>query len=595
MNEQRADFELLRDFVRQHDQPAFAKVVRGHLDLVYATALRKVESQEAAEEIAQNVFATLARKAWQFARDDSLPAWLYRATLLEAKEWWRGEVRRRRREQTAAELGTTMKAQDEHPALRALLPLLDEALLSLREKDRVALLLRYYENRPLREVGAALNTSEDAAQKRVASALGKVAQFFHHRGFRTGTVATTAAALQYTATSAPGFVVNSVLQAAMQAAPPAAAGWMALLTRLLGLTRMQKALLCTTLLMAPMIWLWNANRLAEKAATTKRLLEIEITVAQGKRQRTETQKLQLIQGPNSDASAVIMRMPERLLPEKEYSLHLRAIVGLSDLKAALLEVQHHALDRPGVPPFVIRRILAEGEVFDDASIKGAHIHFELLQVDSRYGNVRVRENGEENILELEGRELIELSPGETDICITGIGFDSFVDLYGELMNRTVLCHPVGIKDAPISLAASAQGKREAAIFFEQIFQTNGIGAILDGDKFVLLVPTNLVKSISATANKRTKPASSEEILPAGSIYLKSVSLADTLPIYGALIGRKPVQSEQWRRGGLISFHNQTPLTKADAVYAFDTLLRWQNLKVMFVGDQSFKVVQVNGR
>ena len=40
MNEQPQDFELLRRFLRQGDQPAFATVVRRHVDLVYATALR---------------------------------------------------------------------------------------------------------------------------------------------------------------------------------------------------------------------------------------------------------------------------------------------------------------------------------------------------------------------------------------------------------------------------------------------------------------------------------------------------------------------------------------------------------------------------
>src|SRR5438445_3809651 len=132
MNERRQDFELLRQFVRQGDQQAFAGVVRRHLDLVYATALRKVEDQGAAEEVAQNVFAALARKAWRFAPDDSLPTWLYRTALLESKLWLRGELRRRRREQAAAELGTIMKFPDEQSALRALMPLLDEALLSLR-------------------------------------------------------------------------------------------------------------------------------------------------------------------------------------------------------------------------------------------------------------------------------------------------------------------------------------------------------------------------------------------------------------------------------------------------------------------------------
>src|ERR1051325_9550468 len=156
MSERRTDFELLRDFVRRKDQAAFADVVRRHIDLVYATALRKLEDHGPAEEIAQNVFEALARKAWQFAAEDSLAAWLYRTTLLEAKEWLRGELRRRRRELTAAELGTTMKTPDEQTTFRALLPLLDEALLSLCDKERTALLLRFYESQSLRDVGAQL-------------------------------------------------------------------------------------------------------------------------------------------------------------------------------------------------------------------------------------------------------------------------------------------------------------------------------------------------------------------------------------------------------------------------------------------------------
>src|SRR5439155_5504491 len=129
MNGRQTDFDLLRRFVRQGDQAAFAAVVRRHLDLVYATALRKAEDEGAAQEISQNVFTALARKAWQFASDDSLPAWLYKTTLLETRQWLRGELRRRHREQTAATLGTTMNTPDEQPALRALIPLLDEALL----------------------------------------------------------------------------------------------------------------------------------------------------------------------------------------------------------------------------------------------------------------------------------------------------------------------------------------------------------------------------------------------------------------------------------------------------------------------------------
>jgi len=237
MNERRQDFEQLQRFTCAGEQSAFADVVRRHLDLVFATAMRKVEDSGAAQEVAQNVFAALGRKAWQFAPDDSVPAWLHKSALLEAKSWLRGELRRRRREETAAELGTTMKTSEDQPAFQALVPLLDEALLSLREKDRTALLLRFYESHSLREVGTAVGVSEDAARMRVQSALEKLAEFFKRRGFKTATVAVATAALEHTATTASAAVASAVVGAALRTAPTALAGFKALLARLAALTR----------------------------------------------------------------------------------------------------------------------------------------------------------------------------------------------------------------------------------------------------------------------------------------------------------------------------------------------------------------------
>ena len=263
MNARQADFELLRAFARTGDQKALADVVRRHLDLVFATAMRKVSDTGAAEEISQNVFSALARKAWQFAPDDSLPAWLHKTALLESKSWLRGELRRRRREQTAAELGTTMKTPDDQPAFSALVPLLDEALLSLREKDRTALLRRFYESQSLRDVGASLGVGEDAAQKRVAGALEQLASFFQRHGFKTASVAATTAALQQTAASASAATATLVVNAALQSAPPALAGLSLLLARLASLSKVQTAALCVAIAAAPVTWQWNELRAAE--------------------------------------------------------------------------------------------------------------------------------------------------------------------------------------------------------------------------------------------------------------------------------------------------------------------------------------------
>jgi RNA polymerase sigma factor (sigma-70 family) len=270
MNEQPRDFELLRALARRGDQQAFAAIVQRHLNLVYATALRKAQDPSSAEEISQDVFAVLARNAWQFGPGDSVPAWLYRTTLLKAKAWLRSEIRRRRREQAAAELGTTMKTPDDQPALRTLIPLLDEALLSLREKDRSVLLLRYYESRSLRDVGAALNVGEDAAQKRVAGALDKLTLYFQRCGFRAATTAATAAALELTAAPASSVSAATIAYVALQSAKPTLAGIVPVLARLAGLSKAQIAGLCL-ILAAPAGLQWVKHRASAKQAAAVQL------------------------------------------------------------------------------------------------------------------------------------------------------------------------------------------------------------------------------------------------------------------------------------------------------------------------------------
>jgi len=265
MNTRQSDFEWLQQFARAGNQNAFRDLVRRHIDLVFGTALRKVGDMGGAQEISQNVFTALARKTWSFAPDDSLPAWLHKTTLLESQSWLRGELRRRRREETAAELGTTMNTPDEASALRNLVPLLDEALLSLKENERTALLLRYYESHSLRDVGAALGVSEDTAQKRVATALERISQFFKRRGFKTATAAVSAAALQHTAASASAFTVSLVSNAALQAAPAGLAGLSLLLARLASLSKAQTAAVCLVLTALPVAWQWHEQRTTQAA------------------------------------------------------------------------------------------------------------------------------------------------------------------------------------------------------------------------------------------------------------------------------------------------------------------------------------------
>ncbi|HMJ90395.1 MAG TPA: sigma-70 family RNA polymerase sigma factor, partial [Candidatus Acidoferrum sp.] len=177
------DLQLLARYGRKHAEDAFAEIVRRHLGLVYSAALRQVRAPQLAEEVAQSAFIKLARQAGQLAPDTILAAWLYQVTRREAIDVVRREASRQLREQIATEMNSMNATAADWTHIE---PLLDEAMHALDDTDRTAVLLRYFENKSLREVGATLGTSENAAQKRLSRAVERLREFFAKRGVTVG-------------------------------------------------------------------------------------------------------------------------------------------------------------------------------------------------------------------------------------------------------------------------------------------------------------------------------------------------------------------------------------------------------------------------
>jgi RNA polymerase sigma factor (sigma-70 family) len=192
------DQDLLRQFARDGAQAAFTELVRRHVNLVYSAALRQVRSPQLAEEVAQSVFADLARVAatpssplggCDASSPTSLTPWLFAVSRRTAIDVIRKESRRQLREQIAVEMNAmnaTESSAGVPPAWSEIAPLLDEAVFALDETDRAAVLLRYFENKSLREVGAALGVSDDTAQKRVSRAVERLREFFSKRNVTIG-------------------------------------------------------------------------------------------------------------------------------------------------------------------------------------------------------------------------------------------------------------------------------------------------------------------------------------------------------------------------------------------------------------------------
>src|SRR5580658_4988619 len=202
------DMELLREYAQHNSEEAFAALVARHISLVYSSALRQVRDPLLAEEITQAVFIILAGKAASIQEKTILPGWLYRTTRFTAANVLRTESNRRRREQEAP-MQSTIDNDQADAAWQELSPLLDEAMNRLGQTDRDALLLRYFENRSLREVGAALGANEEAAKKRVARGLDKLRAIFSKRGVALSGAAIAGAVSAHAVQAAPAALVQT--------------------------------------------------------------------------------------------------------------------------------------------------------------------------------------------------------------------------------------------------------------------------------------------------------------------------------------------------------------------------------------------------
>ncbi|MDE3100561.1 MAG: sigma-70 family RNA polymerase sigma factor [Verrucomicrobiota bacterium] len=208
------DARLLEQFTRNGSEEAFAALVQRHIGLVHSVALRHTASSQHAEDITQAVFIILARKAKALGRRTVLPGWLYHTARLTAANWQRAETRRVRREQEAF-----MQSTFEEPATDALWqkmrPQLDSAMAVLSAGERDALVLRYFQNQSMAEVGQLLGLAENTAQKRIGRALEKLRKFLFKRGVKS-----TAAAIGETISVnsvqvAPAVLAKSVTAAAL--------------------------------------------------------------------------------------------------------------------------------------------------------------------------------------------------------------------------------------------------------------------------------------------------------------------------------------------------------------------------------------------
>ena len=290
------DMALVREFAQSNSEQAFATLVSRHVNLVYSVALRQVRNPHLAEEVTQSVFIILAEKAKSLSPKTILSGWLCRTARYVSANTLSIQRRRQFREQKAHM--ESILHEPEPGVWNQIAPLLEEALNCLGEKEHDAVVLRFFDGKELKQVGASMATTEDAARMRVNRGLEKLREFFTKKGVTLSATAIAGAVAANSVQAAPAGLAATITAAALSGTTITTAAVIAA-TKGMAMATLQKTVIAAAFAVAVGAGIYEARQAANARAEVQTLRQQQAPLAE------QIQQLQRERGDTTNQLAVM--------------------------------------------------------------------------------------------------------------------------------------------------------------------------------------------------------------------------------------------------------------------------------------------------
>jgi len=239
-----ADHIFLQRWRTQRDAQAFQELVRRYSAMVYATCRRILGNAADAEDVAQECFEALAQTP--SVPETYLGAWLHCVAVRMALNQRRGEMRRRRREETYAAAQPVLT----RPEWDDIYHYVDEAIVALPEHLRNPVVAHFLDGRTQAEVAETLGVSRQTAANRITAGIAEVRQALRRRGIEVAGSALGAMLAINAAEAAPPALLATLGKIGVAGVGTAGTSTPPLLTALGGTILMKKTILIVATLLA---------------------------------------------------------------------------------------------------------------------------------------------------------------------------------------------------------------------------------------------------------------------------------------------------------------------------------------------------------
>jgi ankyrin repeat protein/DNA-directed RNA polymerase specialized sigma24 family protein len=211
------DALLISTFAESGSQEVFAHLVGRHVHLVYSACLRQLKNPVLADQATGAVFVLLSRDAKKLKGTLSLVPWLFDT----ARRVCRGVAKLVKADDGAPAGGAIYAGPTDWAKLG---PQIDEAIETIPDGAREAVLLKYVANLSVRDVAEAMDMDDRAAGQRISAGVARLRRYFEARNSFLPPDALVAAIQAHMIQGAPASVsYNATLAALSPASVPSPA------------------------------------------------------------------------------------------------------------------------------------------------------------------------------------------------------------------------------------------------------------------------------------------------------------------------------------------------------------------------------------